>query len=236
MSIALTAARSMSRYSQVVLARTLVNRSRRPGVSFPCLTIVGADGLERRQAGVAAILDHDLEAAGGAQPVDRRGAEDIDFAVADFVLEKLLQLVGDHVGRAPLRGALVKLVEHDVHRAEVRRVGPQQQRLPGDGHRVTDAGNVAGQFLDRVHRLCGSCQRRRIGQADVDDQIALVVRGNEAGRRLGKHLVRQHHQPAVQEQDEHAGAQQQADRGDVAAGEQVEAAVEDAERRTTARH
>ena len=36
-------------------------------------------------------------------------------------------------------GPVVEVVEHHVHRAEVRGVGVEQDRLAGDGHRVADA-------------------------------------------------------------------------------------------------
>ncbi len=35
--------------------------------------------------------------------------------------------------------ALGEIVEHDVHRAEVRGVGAEDQRLAGNAHRVRDA-------------------------------------------------------------------------------------------------
>ena len=78
--------RSMSRYSQGVLARELLNRPCRPGVSLPSATIVSLTCCSVAQAEVAAVLDHQLEAAGGAQAVDRRGAEDDDHGVADLSL------------------------------------------------------------------------------------------------------------------------------------------------------
>ena len=39
------------------------------------------------RAQVAAVLDHDLEAAGGPQAVDRRGLEDVDQPSPDLALE-----------------------------------------------------------------------------------------------------------------------------------------------------
>ena len=45
--------------------------------------------------------------------------------------------------------ALVESLEHDVHRAEVRAVGVQQERLAGDADRVRDARRLAGDLLDR---------------------------------------------------------------------------------------
>ena len=51
--------------------------------------------------------------------------------------------VGAQLGAVPLSNAF----EQDVHRAEVGRVGVQDQRLAGDADRVLDARRVAGQVF-----------------------------------------------------------------------------------------
>ena len=43
--------------------------------------------------------------------------------------------------------ALVERLEDHEHRGEVRAVGVQQERLPGDGHGVLHAGDAAGDLL-----------------------------------------------------------------------------------------
>ena len=65
-------------------------------------------------------------------------------------------------------------------RAEVRRVGIEQDRLPGDGDRVLDARRLSGDLLDPLHHLLRALHRGRIGQLHVDQQIALVLHGDEA--------------------------------------------------------
>ncbi len=74
---------------------------------LPRSTISIADPLQGPQAEIAAILDDQLEAAGRAQAVDRRGAERRDDRPAHLLLAAFLQLRGDGVGRqvgaAPLR-------------------------------------------------------------------------------------------------------------------------------------
>ena len=84
----------MSRYSQGVLARKLVNSPESDRSKGACLAAgddpVG-DALELLRAQVAAVLDDDLEAAGGPQAVDRRGLEDVDQAVLDLLLKRLLR-------------------------------------------------------------------------------------------------------------------------------------------------
>ena len=67
--------RSISRYSQGVLARELLNRPWQPGSLVAPLDDLVADPLQIVQAEIAAILDDQLEAAGCAQAVDRRRPE-----------------------------------------------------------------------------------------------------------------------------------------------------------------
>ena len=173
----------MSRNSQGVSARKLLNRPASAGMRLGVDDDLLADVLQRRQAVVAAVLDDDLEAAGGAQAVDRRGAEDVDQPVLDLLLEIGLQLGGDasrRKGRVAARS--VEVVEHHVHRAEIGGVGAQQDRLAGDGHGVLHAGVLVGDLLDAVHDPLGPLHGGRVGQLHVHQQVALVLRGNEARR------------------------------------------------------
>ena len=91
----------MSRYSQGVLARKLVNRPCKPGVAVARGRRSGRlTRCSSSRPEVAAVLDHELEAAGGAQAVDRRRAEDVDHArPRTSSLQRSLQLRGDGVGR-----------------------------------------------------------------------------------------------------------------------------------------
>ena len=62
--------------------------------------------LQRLQAEVAAVFDHELEAAGGAQAVDRRGAEHADHRLGDLLVAEPPQLARRWPCRAaPARGA-----------------------------------------------------------------------------------------------------------------------------------
>ena len=92
------------------------------------------------------------------------------------------------LGVAPL----VERIEHDEHRAEVRAVGRQQDRLPGHGH-VWRARRASP---GRACRLCAitSCvrsHRRRVGQLHVDQQLALSCCGMKpVGIRVKSQYVR----------------------------------------------
>ena len=177
----------MSRYSQGVFARKLVNRTL---ASLAISAAFGHDvvghGLQRFEPGVAAIFDHDLEAAGRCQAFQRRCAEHVDHAVGDFALQSPLQLCGNRVARQLRRRALVKIVEHDVHRAESSaHWRPAESTGPGLPRCARTPGVVWwAMFFDLPHHFFGAADRRRIGQLQVDEQIALVLRRNETlGRR-----------------------------------------------------
>ena len=98
----------MSRYSQGVLARKLVNSPCRPWR----LAAVGHDAvgdrLQRLEPGVAAVLDHDLEAAGRAQSFQRRAPKTLISPSWISFCKTVLQPGGDGVARQfvcrPLRG------------------------------------------------------------------------------------------------------------------------------------
>ena len=63
------------------------------GVTFAFVDDLLGHLLQGRQAVVAAVFDHDLEAASRAQAIDRRGAEDVDQPFLDFGLELFLELL-----------------------------------------------------------------------------------------------------------------------------------------------
>ena len=220
----------MSRYSQGVLARKLVKTSCQSGRVAPGFDDVVGRRLQGLEAGVAAVFDHQLESAGRSQAVDGGRAEDIDQSLLDLAAEGRLQPTGDDAVREPLSHARVKIVEHQIHRAEVRRVRVEQNRLAGNRHRVLDARRVAGNFLDSLHDLLRALHGSRIGQLDIDHQVALVLRRNESFRRRLKAAVGQNQQAAVNQQHDHADAKQSADRAGVDGGRAVEAPVERAKR------
>ena len=70
------------------------------------------------------------------------------------------------------------------------------------------------------------CTEARVRQLDVDEQIALILRGDEAGRRARHPPPGQPEQAAVDHQHDHAEAQQLPDRPAVGGGDAVEDAVE----------
>ena len=81
---------------------------------------------------------------------------------------------------------------------------------------MRDAGNAgvvllvvrvaAGDAFDLGHHRCGPLERRRVGQLHVDEQVALVLRRDEAGRHAGEAEVGQEQQAAVDDQHDDADA------------------------------
>ncbi len=126
------------------------------------------------------------------------------------------------LGAAPLG----KLLEHDVHRAEVGRIGVQEQRLAGDADRVLDPGCLAGQGFDAGHDALGALHRGGIRQLHVEQEISFVLLRDEARGRAVEFPVGQPQQAAVGHEHEHAEPQHVADQPAINLGHPVEEAVE----------
>ena len=97
------------------LVRLLLERSSSARQAVDLLT----DLLEFGERVVPRILDDDLEPAGRAEPLDRRGAEDVDDRPRHLFLQSLLQRLGDRIAGEFRRPAVLEVVEHEIHRAEV---------------------------------------------------------------------------------------------------------------------
>ena len=88
-----------------------------------------------------------------------------------------------------------KSFEHHVQRAEVRGIGVQNQRLAGDPHRVLHARRVVRERSIRAMTSLRALHGRRVGQLHVQQQVSLVLLGNEARRRVGEFPVGQNSRP-----------------------------------------
>ena len=90
--------RSISKYSHGVLAPELLNKSLQARGPVAAGDDFVADSLQVVESQIAAVFDNHLEAAGRAEAVDRRCAEDGDDGAAHFLAAALAQVVGDGVG------------------------------------------------------------------------------------------------------------------------------------------
>ena len=120
-----------------------------------------AEPLQLIEAQIAAVLDDQLEAAGRAQAVDRRRAERRDDRPPHFLVATLLQRLGNRVGAQLRVVPLVERLQEDVHRAQVGRVGVEDQRLAGKPHRVRDARHLEGQSFNVGPSRVACAPRRR---------------------------------------------------------------------------
>src|SRR2546421_547634 len=80
--------------------------------------------------------------------------------------------------------ALLEIIQHQVQGAEIGCVGAQEDRLPRNGNRVLDPVGLERNLLNLLDDRLGARDRCGIGHLDVDEQVALVLLGNEAGRRV----------------------------------------------------
>ena len=138
-------------------------------------------GLERVEINVAGRLHHQLEAAGVAQAPHRWRPEDEHASLRDLPLQALAELGRNGLAAQRRVMALVERREDDEHGTVVRAEGVQDERLPGDGHRVSNPGSLEGDLLDRLSHLGSALQRGGVGQLDVHQQVALVLGGDEPG-------------------------------------------------------
>ncbi len=130
---------------------------------------------------------------------------------------------------APAESAAAPLVERlqeHVHRSQVRRVGAEDQRLTGDAHRVLDFRGLVSEGFNSSHDPLGPLDRSRIGQLDVQQQVALVLLRDEADLRVGELPVGEDEQAAVARQHDQAYPQQFADHPPVPPRHAVEKAIE----------
>src|SRR5439155_23497928 len=127
--------------------------------------------LQLARAKIAAVLDHDREAAGPTHAAHRRRAEDGHGGVVDLPAELLAQLVGDSVAGQARVAAVGVVLEIDEHRAEVGPGGVQYERLATNAGDVPDAGRVEGNLLESPHHPLGALHRGGVGQLHVDHEV-----------------------------------------------------------------
>ena len=173
----------------------------------------------------ALVLDIELEAAGIAQPEDRRRRESQHQRLANT--RSGPHHLADHLLDGFL--ALVPVARRDENRRRAVAETTAEEIQAGKGDHVLDRGVLADDRVDLLDHRLGTRQRRAVGQVHRADVITLIlVRHQAAGRELpqrdrgGDHqkVDRQRHQRAPHEEF-HAAL--------VMPGHAGEAAVEGAE-------
>ena len=134
---------------------------------------------------------------------------------------------GEEPVEDPVR-ALMEFVEDHEHRAEVRAVGRQEERLPGRRLRVLHAGDRMRDGLQLVHQSDRPLLGRGVGQLDVAEQVAHVLRRDEPVRRRLEPPEGQAEQSNVQDDHHAAEPEHTADDPGIARSGGLEPRVEEA--------
>ncbi len=121
--------------------------------------------------------------------------------------------------------------QRDEYRAEVGRRGARERVEAAEQVEPGDAGRLQEDLLDLVRHGVGALDRGALGQLEADDEIALVLVGDERGRDRAEehhggdeqHRENAEHDAAAREQRAHALV--------VALDHRGESAVERAEER-----
>ena len=166
--------------------------------------------LQGAEAGPAAVLNLELEPAGGAQAIDRRRAEHRDPGSADVAV-LLAQFGGDGRG-TPLRVSLslFKGLQNDEHASHVADVGAQQRGVARKVDRMPDPRDLLRIAGDRAHLLddlVGTVQAGAVGQLGIDNQISLVLIRDKSDRNGLEPEVGQPHEAAVDQQGDDGDSQ-----------------------------
>ena len=131
-----------------------------------------------------AVLQPEREAAGRAQAGDRRRHEAEGAAFGDLGAQALVQAVDQSLGVEAVLVALVPRLERHEEEAVVGRRHVREKAEAGDRVVVLDALRLGEDLLDLAADVVGPLQRRRVGELDVQVEVALVLVGNEAAREL----------------------------------------------------
>ncbi len=139
-----------------------------------------ADALQFVEAEAASVLNDEFETVGRAQARDRRGAERRHDRPRHLAPAAVREVRGDGAGSQA--AALVEAFQNDIHRAEVRCIGVQDQRLPGDTDRVCDPWRGVGHLVNVGDDLFRALDRGRIRKLHGEHQVTRVLVRNEPRR------------------------------------------------------
>ena len=91
---------------------------------------------------------------------------------------------------------------------------------------MPNARRLAGNRFDAVHDIVGPADGRCIGQLHVDQQIALVLLGDELGRRAREAEISQPDEADIDDKHDRTRAQKPADEAGITLVRGVETAIE----------
>ena len=130
--------------------------------------------------------------------------------------------------RQPLLQARFRLVEHREQRRGVARLRARRAGEAGKGGDANDARRIQRNALDLAHHLGGARQRRGARQLRGDDDVAAILRRNEALRRGREQPAGAADQRDIDQQHHRRMPDHEIGRARVAVRQPVEDAVEKA--------
>lgn len=180
--------------------------------------------VELLLAAIGLVLDLQLDATGRTEALDRRRRHHQHHRAVDH-RQLLVQARRDRLP-GDLAAAFFERSERQEHHGRIRRAREAVDRQARELHRVDHAGFFERNLADLLGDALGALDRGRRRQLHDAHQIALVLRRNEAGRRRLERTAREQHQARVDDQADHAEAQDAAHRVGVAVPGRIESAVE----------
>ncbi len=179
--------RSMSTKSCGVLAVKGENTCVSPGALRAAPTSSSVGGGQHFRAAALAVLDpHRESAAAGADARHRRWRDDDDERSLNCG-QTLAQIGRDRIRGEAFLVALFRILEHREEGRRIARLRSGRARKSRECRNADDARGIQRRFLDLTDDVGGARQRRRARQLRRHNDIAAVLRGNEALRRGGKH-------------------------------------------------
>ena len=160
------------------------------------------DLRQLRGVRAAAVLQHEGEAAGSAQPADGRRVEDEHLRVLDLRVESSHQRAHEAVDRLGTRLALIPWLEADEGGPIVGNRLAGQQIETADVDDAIDTRHLARDTRERRHGGIGTLQRRRRREAHHCEHVALVLRWDESGRAIGNQSPNRNQQDAESQHDD----------------------------------
>ena len=151
-------------------------------------------GRQRLDPLARAVLDLEFEAAGLAQPADRRGLEHDRPGTPDLFRDRLLELPRQ-CPRAEVRsGALRPFLEDHEDGCRIRLVGAVDQVQTVQDQHVAHPFELLGDAADALDDPARGTAGRTVGGLDRDDQVTLVLIRDEPLGPLDQHVSQEDHQ------------------------------------------
>ena len=130
--------------------------------------------LQFLEAGVAAILNEELIAAGIANASHRRGRKDNDKGFGNLRANARVHLRQNRRQFLLPRSSLGKFLERQEHGSRVRLIAAKEIEA-SEFDRVQNARRFASDLRDLVDDRLGAIERRRVGQLCENDGVAAIL-------------------------------------------------------------